>query len=217
MPEFPQRSRKRDADATRAKLLETAEKFFVQRGFDGTRVDAVAEVARVNKRMIYVYFGNKEQLYLEVLKKNFADVVNLDHAINPAQPPDEQAAAVIRHYFHFLADHPAFVRLLSWETLNQGRLAGRALVDVAAAELEVLHDILQRGVDQGIFRKDLDVPKTVMSVTSMCFGFFNRRSLWAALWGQDLSRPEALDAMLDHTLALVFQGIRNRSDQPTKS
>ena len=110
--------------------------------------------------------------------------------------------------FQFLADHPAFVRLLGWETLNDGRLAGRALVDVAAAEFETLHGILRRGVEQGIFRADLDIPKTVMSLTALCFGFFNRRSLWATLWNEDLTRPEALDAVLDHILVLAFQGIR---------
>lgn len=208
MPATKPPPRKRDAEATRGRILETAEKMFVRQGFDGTRVDAIAEVARVNKRMIYVYFVNKEGLYLEVLKKNFAEVAKLDHAIDPALSSDAQAAAVIRHYFHFLADHPAFVRLLGWETLNDGRLAGRALVDVAAAEFETLHGILRNGVEQGIFRADLDIPKTVMSITALCFGFFNRRSLWATLWGEDLARPEALDAVLEHILALTFQGIR---------
>lgn len=200
--------RKRNAQATRARILETAEEMFVHNGFDGTRVDVIAEVAHVNKRMIYVYFGNKEQLYLEVLKKNFAEVVKLNDAIEPALSPEDQAKAAIRHYFHFLADHPAFIRLLGWETLHEGRLAGRALVDVAAAELDDLHAILRRGVEQDVFRRDLDVPKTVMSITALCFGFFNRRSLWATLWREDLTRPEALDAVLDHILGLVFLGIR---------
>lgn len=208
MPPSRQPPRKRNAQATRARLLETAEEMFVKHGFDGTRVDVIAEVAHVNKRMIYVYFGNKEQLYLEVLKKNFAEVVKRNDTINPALSPEAQAKAVIRHYFHFLADHPAFLRLLGWETLHDGRLAGRALVDVAAAELEALHAILRRGVEQKTFRRDLDVPKTVMSITALCFGFFNRRSLWATLWREDLTRPEALDAVLDHILDLVFLGIR---------
>jgi len=220
MPPATPPPRKRDAEATRARILETSENMFVRQGFDGTRVDAIAEIARVNKRMIYVYFGNKEQLYLEVLKKNFAEVAKLDHALDPALPPDAQAAAVIHHYFHFLSEHPAFIRLLGWETLNDGRLAGRALVDVAAAELETLHGILRRGVEQGIFRADLDIPKTVMSITALCFGFFNRRALWATLWAEDLTGPEALDAVLDHILSLVFQGIRtspNTDDATSRS
>ena len=210
MTEPKARRRKRDAATTRAILLDTAETFFVQSGFDGTRVDAIAEVAKINKRMIYVYFGSKEGLYREVLRKNFADVGSLDYALDPTLPPDEQAAAVIRQYFFFLHRHPTFLRLLGWETLNEGRVAGHVLRDAVAAELENLHEILRRGVDQGTFRPDLDVPKSVMSIAAMCFGFFNRKSLWITLWGEGLPEPELLEAVLNHTLSLVFSGIRSQ-------
>ncbi|HNS95830.1 MAG TPA: TetR/AcrR family transcriptional regulator [Polyangiaceae bacterium] len=205
---------KRDAEATQTRILRAAEELFVRHGFDGTRIDAIAEAARSNKRMIYVYFGNKEQLYLEVLKRNFEKVIPLARLVDPAQTPTEQATTVISHYFRYLSDNPAFLRLLGWESLREGRLAGKALVDVAAAEFEALHGILQRGIEQGEFRPDLDIPKTVMSITALCFSFFNRRFLWATLWGQDLTRPETLNDVLAHTLDLVFRGIRSPCSSP---
>ena len=93
---------KRDAEATQTRILRAAEELFVRHGFDGTRIDAIAEAARSNKRMIYVYFGNKEQLYLEVLKRNFEKVIPLARLVDPAQTPTEQATTVISHYFRYL-------------------------------------------------------------------------------------------------------------------
>ena len=57
--------RTRDADATRAALLGAATEVFAEVGYAGARVDEIAERARVNKRMIYEYFGDKQGLYRE--------------------------------------------------------------------------------------------------------------------------------------------------------
>ncbi|MEJ1935640.1 TetR family transcriptional regulator, partial [Nostoc sp. NIES-2111] len=46
-------TRQRDADATRARILEAARTEFARLGLGGARVDEIAERARANKRMIY--------------------------------------------------------------------------------------------------------------------------------------------------------------------
>jgi AcrR family transcriptional regulator len=54
----------------RLKILETAEKVFAEKGFDGARVDEIAKLAGVNKALIYYYFESKDKL-LEELFKNY--------------------------------------------------------------------------------------------------------------------------------------------------
>src|SRR5215213_5158789 len=58
----------RDPERTRAAILSAATEEFTANGLTGARVDAIAKRARVNKRMIYHYFGDKEGLYLAVLE-----------------------------------------------------------------------------------------------------------------------------------------------------
>lgn len=53
----------RDAEATKARILAAAKVEFARLGFGGTRVDEIAGKARANKRMIYHYFGSKEDLF----------------------------------------------------------------------------------------------------------------------------------------------------------
>ena len=53
--------------ATKTKLLAAATQAFVAFGPAGARVDAIAEAAGVNKRMLYHHFGDKQGLYLAVL------------------------------------------------------------------------------------------------------------------------------------------------------
>ena len=62
---------KRNADATRAKILQAALTEFSERGLPEASTDAIAERCGVNKRMIYYYFGSKEGLYLSALESVF--------------------------------------------------------------------------------------------------------------------------------------------------
>lgn len=201
--------RKRDSQATRATLLATAERLFVAKGFDGTRIDEIAEDAGINKRMLYVYFGNKEQVYAEVLRTNFEGALALGRVgDDPSVDPVQQAETIIRRYFRFVADHPEFVRLLGWESL--GERSAEMLAKMIAVGLEDLQAVLRRGKEQGAFRPDLDEQKIVLSVSALCIGYFSRRSMLAALWGRDLGSAEVQHELLDHILSLVMHGILPR-------
>jgi AcrR family transcriptional regulator len=66
--------RVRDAERTRADLLTIATQVFAEDGYSGARVDEIAERTRSTKRMIYYYFGGKEQLYLAVLEQAYTTI-----------------------------------------------------------------------------------------------------------------------------------------------
>ena len=56
---------------TRDKLLAAALDEFVEKGFAGARVDTVALQAKVNKRMIYHYFGSKRGIWEAIFDESF--------------------------------------------------------------------------------------------------------------------------------------------------
>ena len=60
----PRSKRTNDPERTRRDILEVAMAEFASEGYSGARVDAIAAPTRTSKRMIYYYFGGKEQLYL---------------------------------------------------------------------------------------------------------------------------------------------------------
>src|SRR3546814_1414382 len=59
---------RRDAAATRARILHAATEEFADKGYDGARVDEIAKQSDVNKNSLYHYFGSKEQLFVAVLR-----------------------------------------------------------------------------------------------------------------------------------------------------
>ena len=59
----------RDPEATKQRILDAALREFSEKGIAGARVDAIAARAKVNKRMLYYYFGSKEGLFQEILRR----------------------------------------------------------------------------------------------------------------------------------------------------
>jgi len=60
--------RKKSRAKTREKILKVATKLFARKGFDGARVDEIAQKAGVNKALIYYYFKSKEEILEEIMK-----------------------------------------------------------------------------------------------------------------------------------------------------
>ncbi len=121
-----------DTARTRTLLLDAATAHFAQRGLAGTRVDAVARDAGVNKERIYQYFGNKEGLFDVVLLRAldcFLTAVPLEG--DGVDAVGEFAGCLFDEYL----SHPELPRLLAWEGLERGvREAGTDVRAAACAE-----------------------------------------------------------------------------------
>ncbi|MEY9840028.1 TetR family transcriptional regulator [Streptacidiphilus sp. EB103A] len=108
----------RDSSATKARLLDAAFTEFAAYGIAGARVDRIAEAAGANKRLIYVYFGNKEQLFDEVLQRALtagAESVPFDVEDLPGY-----AGAIFDH----LVARPDLMRLRLWKLLERPSATG---------------------------------------------------------------------------------------------
>ncbi|MYW00964.1 TetR/AcrR family transcriptional regulator [Streptomyces sp. SID3343] len=124
--------RLRDADRTRGELLKAAFDEFAAHGFAGARVQDIAARAGVDKQLISYYFDNKDGLYQEVLRAQFARDATVS---DPELPLEDNAARYVRHA---LAD-PRMTRLLVWaglsedpehpQTLPPGSLDGAGMVE----------------------------------------------------------------------------------------
>ncbi len=205
---MPRPPPKRDAERTRQNILEAATRHFAEQGLEGARIDEIAHEAGANKRMIYVYFGSKEELYSEVLRSHFDRVFTaLAVAPDPEEGPRDGVRRVIRAYFNFLAENDAYVRLLSRELLSSGRRASEALAARTSAGLKDLREALTRGVRSGVFQADLDVAQLMLSIQVLCVGHFTYQPLAKALWNRDFAKPEVREKTLEHVVSLILDGI----------
>ena len=102
----------RNPKQTQQRILEAALQEFAAKGFAGARVDVIARRARINKRMLYHYFGDKEGLFREVLRRKIADR-SAWLATAPEDPVER-----LPFWFQMACRDRDWVQLLEWEALE---------------------------------------------------------------------------------------------------
>jgi AcrR family transcriptional regulator len=110
----------RNPERTRGRILSAALREFAANGFAGARVDAIARRAVINKRMLYHYFGNKEHLFREVLRRKITE--RQSSAGGLSGDPAES----LPFWFRLSCRDTDWVRLLEWEALQGG---GKKVID----------------------------------------------------------------------------------------
>src|SRR4029453_968170 len=114
----------RDPQRTRDRILAAALAEFSSEGFAGARVARIARRAKINKRMLYHYFGNKEDLFRESFDRK-----PQERAGWITQAPAELGAS-LAYWFQMACEDSDWIRLIQWEALAAGegaviREAGR--------------------------------------------------------------------------------------------
>ncbi|MFF4156774.1 TetR family transcriptional regulator [Streptomyces sp. NPDC001678] len=104
----------RDPEATKARIFEAATAEFAAYGIAGARIDRIAREARANKQLIYAYFGNKAELFSQVLERRLIELA----AANPVDTEDLNGW--IDRLMRYHAANPELVRLVFWEGLEYG-------------------------------------------------------------------------------------------------
>lgn len=106
---------------TRQAILKVIGEEFSEGGICGTWVDKIAAKVRINKGMIYQYFGNREELHRIVFKNVCGRLGDSEDLVTCNQKDYiSKAMDLVRTYFYFFRDNPSYARMVMWENLNYG-------------------------------------------------------------------------------------------------
>jgi AcrR family transcriptional regulator len=174
-------ARERDPERTRAEILEVATREFATHGYAGARVDEMAALMRTTKRMIYYYFGGKEQLFIAVLEHAYTAIrraerhVDVD-GLDPASAIRRVAELTFDHH----ESHPDFIRLVSIENIHRAE---------HMAKSPAIAELVQRGRADGVFRDDVDAVDVHMMISAFCVFRVANRHTFGTLFDRDLTDP----------------------------
>jgi len=185
----PRKSRKNNPEKTRENILQEAIVEFVQQGLSGARVDAIAERIHTSKRMIYYYFGSKEQLYIEVLEKLYGDIRNTERSLNlEALSPVEAIRRLVEFTFDHHDRNVDFVRIVAVENIHNAEYVkqSEAIRAMNNTILDALGELLRRGAEEGVFRHDLLPLDVHLLINSFCFYRVSNRHTFGEMFQIDL-------------------------------
>jgi AcrR family transcriptional regulator len=188
--------RQRDPERTRNEILEVATREFAERGYAGARVDEIAARMRTTKRMIYYYFGGKEQLFVAVLERAYAEIRHAEQEVDVDQlDPLSALRRIAELTFDHHESHPDFIRLVSIENIHRARHMARsaAIANLGTPAIDVLARILERGRADGVIRREIDAVDLHMMISAFCVFRVANRHTFGTLFERDLIDPELRD------------------------
>jgi AcrR family transcriptional regulator len=201
----------RDPGRTRQKILEAATAEFARHGLGGARVDQIAGRAGANKRMLYYYFGSKENLFLAVLEAAYVQIRKAEHDLDlEHRDPREALKRLVDFTWEYYLAHPEFLTLLNSENLHKGRHVSRSkrVRELHSPLVETLRGILRRGERDGLFRRGVDPVQLYISIAGEGYFYLSNRYTLSRIFGRDLMEPGALAARERHNAKMILNAVR---------
>jgi AcrR family transcriptional regulator len=139
----------------RQQLLGAAVRVFARKGFHASRVGDIAQEAGVAHGLLYHYFKSKDQVLEAVFHENWSILVaRIESVEETDEPAADQirhiAAIVLRTWLHL----PDVVRVVIQEFGRSPELGER--IGELTLPIDVLQRVIERGIERGEFRKDVD-------------------------------------------------------------
>lgn len=198
-PDTTDRStRLRDPERTRADVLAVATEVFADSGYSGARIDEIARRTRTTKRMIYYYFGGKEQLYLAVLEEAYRGIREAEQSlqVQELEPAEALRRLAELTYDHHL-EHSDFIRLVAIENIHRGRFISEleSLHDLNTPAMGVLDRIIAQGQEKGVFREEVNALNLHLLISSYCVFQVANRYTFSVLFDSEFASPQRQDQM----------------------
>lgn len=196
---------------TRLRILEAAAELMGERGSDGVSVQAIADLAAVNKALVYYYFGNKKRLF-EHIFEHFLEGLHgaLSESLAGGEgSPTDKLHAVIDAYCDYIEQHPSYPRLVQRELANaQGR--HDLLATYNARNFDLVRDAMGElaGADDG----PAAAHQLFASVVGMVLYYYLAAPIMAPLVVEPLEQPARrarrahVHWMLDASIARLVPG-----------
>lgn len=199
--------RSNDPARTRQKILTRATEEFARMGFEGGRVDRIAERCGLSKNMLYYYFQSKEKLFLAVLEHMYETLRERQKDLSVrTSDPLFAMEQLIRHTFGALESNPAAIRLMNEENKHRGKYLRKSqrVRDLYNPLIETIGFILDRGRKEGVFRSGLDPAIVYLTFSSMCYHYLSNQFTLQIALNRDLESAAAREAWLDHVASVVL-------------
>lgn len=220
------RGRVHDAEGAREAILNAAEEVFAEHGFDGARIDAIAEVAGYNKSLIFHYYDDKLGLYTAVLMRIDQQGGELQARLLEPLLADEHLTSdaskfrtflrtVMRLIFDFLVENPRILRMLAWEGAEGWQIMRKIASQFNSDDVKLFRRLLEKAQEAGLLRAGRDPYMMFTIAYATCLSYLTFSPLLEQAFEEDLLSPDALERAREMIVEFVVRGMMDDSPETT--
>ena len=204
-----------DRDNIRDRIKQAAAEVFAERGFDGARMQEIADRAGANKAMIYYYFDSKEALFTAIFAENFANLLQLLNSILQVEAVDPKVVIpqLVHLHLDFLHRHPELPKMIIRE-IQSGNPVIEKLVKASVSrfsgQLLALREEMAAAIGNKRIR-DVDPVQTVWNLFALHIFVFIVRPILATAFPVEFADSSRMLAQREKAIVdLMLYGLLPR-------
>ena len=136
-------------DKKEARILRATEKLLATRGFHGTRMDDIAQAARLPRPNLYYYFSSKRQIYRRIITELRNEWIKAFEQITEDREPREAIAGYIRAKIEYSRKHPVASKIFAKEVIRGSDMLTKEENDEIKALTDEKCAVVRRWMDEG--------------------------------------------------------------------
>ncbi|MBD3373995.1 TetR family transcriptional regulator [candidate division KSB1 bacterium] len=202
---------------SRQKIIEQATREFSEYGYNGARMQRIADKASVNKAMIYYYFSSKDQLFETIIRETFSQIfATLGKILVPGQLDlEDMIRQMIYAHIDFLAANRDFPKILLREIHGKNPIplkVVRELVNEFGRDniMYFFRQVEQAKNEEKI--RNVDAMQTLWSIIALNIFYFVTEPILSIFW-QSSDAADVLENRKQAIIDLVLYGLLPRKDE----
>lgn len=197
-------------EARRNKIIANALEIFAEKGFQETTIAEISKASGVSEATVYEYFNSKEELLFAIPEEITRESVEDFKKILPyLKGAEHKVRAIVLGYMTLYQGNPQYSSLVLLQLKNNKKFQQTKAYELIQDIARLLLDCIREGIDEGIFKKDLDP----YLIRSMLLGTIEHLCIRWHLLGVPNNIVDYVDPIID----LMMDGMRARDDGRTLS
>ncbi len=206
--------REREKEKRKNDIVNAAERVFFEKGHENATMDDVANEAELSKGTLYLYFKNKEDLYLAIhLRGNKILHSLFKKAVKNKKTGIEKTRSIGKTYVEFFIKYPKYFNaMLYYEShdidfADQDSVAAECLIE-GKSTLELLIESIVIGIKDGSIRSEIDPVKTALNLWGQTTGVLQIASLKEKIVLTQHFSISAQD-VIDYNFDLIYHALKS--------
>ncbi|MEX0805316.1 MAG: CerR family C-terminal domain-containing protein [Candidatus Binatia bacterium] len=197
---------------TERRLLEAAGEIFAEYGYRTATVRQICEKAGANIAAVNYHFGDKEGLYMAVLRSvpdAHAERYPADYGLKPGASAEQKLSAYIESLLHRVFDEgrPGWhTKIMAREMIEPTRALDTLVEEIARPVHQELAAIIGELLDSEA--TDEAVRLCTLSILSQCVYYHHARSVLSRLYPEQKYAPADISRLAGHITAFSLGALK---------
>ena len=205
--------KKREKEDRRVAIIDVAERLFSRKGYDGVTMEEVAREAQLATGTLYLYFENKDTLYVSVAMRA-VDIFGsmLEAAMNGQTKGLAKAYAGGLAFYEFAKKYPVYFHMLlcaepKYDSANIGKTIRDEFATKNFRTWQITVDAIRLGIEDETIRPDADPEVTAILLSETTKAMIITP---LAMLAKKDGKPRTRDEIVYFTIDALKSAIENK-------